>query len=149
VGQRLARVLVEHFLDVEDARRNSPDEYKRLLDIEKMENRCQKLSVRIQQLRTALEKPGNDAREDSDKQRKELATAKNQLNVVILKLYTARQQNQLIAVNRLEAEVNELRKLIQQRDANRKEIVTRRFDLLITPPNPRLRRAPPSVQWDW
>jgi len=145
-GRRLARELVEHFIDLEETRRSSPDEYVRLLEIEKLEARCLELSAQARKLRTALKTSGRG--EDPAKIRREITRLEAELRQLIDRVFTARQQNQLIAVNRLEAEVAELRKIIQQRDANRKDIVSRRFRQL-TGASARARRNTPAVQWDW
>ncbi len=146
-GRRLGRQLIEHFLDLEETRRSSPDEYARLLAIEKLEARCLELSTRTRQLRIAIEAAGRGG--DAKKARRELTLVEAELRKLIDQLFTARQQNQLIAVNRLEAEVAELRKIIQQRDANRKNIVARRFRQLTGGDSVQTRRPPPPVQWDW
>jgi len=122
-GKAYFRTLTEHFLEMEQLRAASPEEYERVVQIERMESRSRHLARRIQNLGRAL--GGRPA--DPAALAREREQAKAELRDLLQQTFVVAQQNQLIEVNRLEAEVRELRRLLEERDANQRLILEQRF----------------------
>ena len=104
------------------------DELARELAIDRLELEARRLSRRIGNLREAASaKDGADRR----RSRKELAAAQERLLALLREVFEVGQQNQLIEVNRLEAELRDMRRLLDEREANKDTIVRRRYRELV------------------
>jgi len=150
-AEEVARRLMEHFQDIDAVRRENPDEYRRLVNIEKMEARALVLGSQVRRLKQAWATAADRRQINEQIERRE-----RELRTVLDKIFVARQENQRIALNRLEAELRELRELIEQRAANKKEIISNRFRTLTgTAPGLSLLRpavdgkGKAKVNWDW
>ncbi len=142
---------IEHFLDIDAVRRDDPDEYRRLVAIEKMEARALVLGSQIRRLKQAWATAPDRAHINRQIEQRERT-----LKTLLEKIFTARQQNQKIALNRLEAELRQLRELIEQRAAVKQEIITRRFRTLTgtapglsLAPDPARTADPAKARLDW
>ena len=82
------------------------------------------LGRRIQELATAL---AEGKAEDPAAAKAAMAQARNELRDVLLRAFDASQQNQRIEVNRLEAELQAMRGLLDEREAKRDLILQQRF----------------------
>ena len=116
------RTLAEHFMELERVRRDNPEEYKRLLALEKLEYRARILGRQIQRLSADKDKSGGKVGTLLP-----LARARRELAELLTKCFETEQQNQQIEVNRLEAEVRELRRFLEERAANKEIILQQRF----------------------
>jgi len=150
-AKTLAKRLLEHYMELQRVRRRFPDEYKRLLQIEKMESECIALGRKIRRLRLEQKRAAGEERKRIEQ---ELAGAEKELRALLDRVFVARQQNQTIAVTRLEAELRELRALLKQREANRQDILANRFRQLAgsDEDGQRISRSPAAavpVEWDW
>ncbi len=114
--QLLARM--QHLLTIKKTR---PDEYERLLNMLALQNRCLSLSRKIRNQRRVLDQTGRNA------DNAQLSRSQEELRRVLADIFTATQQNQLIEINRLEAEVREMRRMIQQREVNKESLLESRF----------------------
>ena len=116
------RLMTEHFLKVYALRDTYPDDYERALQLERLESNARRLARTIRD-------SGADgqAADDQKPAEDELAEARKELRQNLEKSFRFSQQNQLIEVNRLEAEVRDLRRLLQEREANRALILQQRY----------------------
>lgn len=112
--------MTDRYLDLEELRQQNPEEYRRLVELEEFESQARDLGRRI----AALAKSSSDPQ---DVGYKSLLQTRQQLREVLEKCFERSQQNQLIELNRLEAEVRDLRALLQQRQGARELILQQRF----------------------
>jgi hypothetical protein len=128
-AEKQLRGLVERYLELRQTEEQSPDEYQRLLKIEKMTDEGRALGKRIQELQQALQADPPEAKPLQT----ELTVAQAELRQLVSRIFVAEHQNQQIEVNRLEAEVRELQRLLRQREANRSQIIQQRLYELTGP----------------
>lgn len=121
---RYAGRLATHFMELEDVRQRNQDEYERLLELEQLETGSRRLGRRIRKLEKLLTTDAGALRADAEVARQELLR-------VLSRIFAARQQNQLIEIHRLEAEVQQLRHLAEEREAQREHILEHRFRELV------------------
>lgn len=122
-GARAQAILVrmaDRYLEIEALREHSPDEYQRLVELEELESRARELGRRIAAL-------ARSARNPNDVGFKSLQETRQELRTVLEACFERSQQNHLIELNRLEAEVRDLRALLQQRQGARELILQQRF----------------------
>lgn len=118
------RRLADHFTMMERVKRRSPTEFSRLVALEQLESRSRVLGQRIQQL-TALVAEGSKS--DSAAAKKALATAREELQAALERSFDESQQNQRIELNRLDAELRAMRRLIDEREVKRDLILRQRY----------------------
>ena len=119
--------MADRYLELEELRAHSPDEYKRLVELEELESRARDLGRRVATLARSVRNPGDVGYQSLQETRQELRT-------VLEACFERSQQNHLIELNRLEAEVRDLRALLQQRQGARELILQQRFlDISGTP----------------
>jgi hypothetical protein len=116
-------LLADNFVTIDAVRAADPDEYERLLRQQKSESRVRDLSRQIQAL-SAHDDGGNPHRLLT-RQRLKL-----ELKQLLEQSFDEAQQRQLIEINRLEAEMRNLRRLADERAANRRLILGQRFYIL-------------------
>ncbi len=119
--------MADRYLELEELRGHSPDEYQRLVELEKLESRARDLGRRVAALARSVRNP-------DDVGYKSLQETRQELRTVLEACFERSQQNHLIELNRLEAEVRDLRALLQQRQGARELILQQRFlDISGTP----------------
>jgi len=118
------RRLADHFGRMEQVRRRNPTEFSRLVALEQLETRARMLGQRIQQLTEMAAERGVS---DTAMAKTALATAKEELRSALERSFEASQQNQRIELNRLEAELRAMRRLIDEREAKRDLILRQRY----------------------
>ena len=124
-AQEQLRWMARRFRDLERLRIRSPRDYEREVRIERLEGRSRSLGKTVRALtepEAEQTRRGRVATSDVDP-----AKTKRALKAVLQDAFTVVQQGQLIEVNRLEAELKELRRLLAEREANRQTILERRF----------------------
>ncbi len=122
-GGRAQAILVrmaDRYLELQEFRAHSPDEYKRLVELEELESRGRELGRRVATLARSVRGP-------DDVGYKSLQETRQELRTVLEACFERSQQNHLIELNRLEAEVRDLRALLQQRQGARELILQQRF----------------------
>jgi hypothetical protein len=112
--------MADRYLELEELRAHSPEEYARLVELEELESRARDLGRRIATLARSVRSP-------DDVGYKSLLEARRELRTVLEGCFERSQQNHLIELNRLEAEVRDLRALLQQRQGARELILQQRF----------------------
>ncbi len=112
--------MAERYLELEALREQSPEEYKRLVELEEYESQARELGRRV----AALARSSSDPKAVGHQS---LLDTQQQLRTVLEKCFELSQQNQLLELNRLEAEVRDLRALLQQRQGARELILQQRF----------------------
>ena len=115
--------LAQHFAKLEKIRLASREEYERMLQIERLESKIQRLGGRVQEVRRGLPNAGQN-RVDLEAVLNETS---RELRLALQQVFTATQQNELIEINRIEAEVKELRRLLEAREAKKDLILEHRF----------------------
>ena len=123
-AHRFASDMVERFAYLQSVKARNPDEYERLVAIEEMTARSLVLARRVREEGESPAEKGGAAEETGEAT---LDTPAAELTNLLERIFEARQQNQLIEINRLEAEVREMRRLLEQRQANKEMIVGRRY----------------------
>jgi hypothetical protein len=113
-------VMTERYLDLQAIRQRSEEEYKRMLELIELESSARELGRRV----TALTK---NASAPDEVGHKSLLETRKKLREVLEKCFELSQQNELIELNRLEAEVRDLRALLQQRQGARELILQQRY----------------------
>lgn len=103
----------------------SPEEYRRVVEIERLQYKARELGREIRRLSTLLRKGKAGKAEES-----RIPAAKRELAELLQTCFIQQQENQLIELNRMEAEVRELRQLLEMRQAHRTEIIEQRFSEL-------------------
>jgi hypothetical protein len=112
--------MAERYLDLQAIRQRSEEEYKRMLELVELESEARELGRRV----AALAKSSPAA---GDVGHKSLLETRKKLRKALEKCFELSQQNELIELNRLEAEVRDLRALLQQRQGARELILQQRF----------------------
>lgn len=112
--------MAERYVELEALREQSPEEYKRLVALEEYESQARELGRRI----AALARSSSDPKAVGHQS---LLDTQQQLRTVLEKCFELSQQDQLLELNRLEAEVRDLRALLQQRQGARELILQQRF----------------------
>lgn len=115
---------------IHEARQVHKSAEQHLLKIVHRQNECLERARRVRHLHRSLnlkESSRNDLKNRILSEEKQLLQALGELFISV-------QQHQLIEIQRLEAELTELRRLIQQRDANRESIIQAQFDELVGDP---------------
>jgi len=111
--------LVSRYARLAEIKDIRTDEHQRRSDILVLEGYSLSLARKIRNLKRVLRESGGKDRE----LRSQLARTETQLSEALEEVFVATQQNQSIEINRLAAELREMRRLLQQRDANRDHIV--------------------------
>jgi len=124
--------MARRFTELERLKGISQHEYERALKVERMEADSRRLGRRIRELTEALAS-GSSGRSQL---KAELEKAKRKLRSNLAETFTAVHQTQRIEINRLEAEVRELRRMLTEREASRELVIERRFADLTTQPKP-------------
>ena len=116
--------LADHFRKMERLRRRNPKEYARLVELEKLENRARMAGHRIKRLAALVAKSESA---DTATAKNALVAAKEELRTILEQAFDASQQNERIEINRLDAELRALRRLVDEREAKRDLILQQRF----------------------
>ena len=119
-SQALLLEMARHYLDLEELRQRSPEEYRRMLELEELESAARELGRRVTVLARSAATPGSVGHGT-------LLETRKALRIALEKCFERSQQNQLIELNRLEAEVRDLRALLEQRQGARELILQQRF----------------------
>jgi hypothetical protein len=112
--------LAEHYLRLDRVRERNPAEFERLMSLDLIESRARMLGRLILQFSSATD-------EDSAATRAALTRAKEELRGVLERAFDTTQQNQRIELNRLEAELRTMRRLLDERASKRDLIIRQRF----------------------
>ncbi len=136
--------LAEHYLRLDRVRERNPTEFDRLVALDLLESRARMLGRLVRQLSSV---PAEGASEDSAAAQAAVGRAKDELRGVLERAFEGTQQNQRIELNRLDAELRTMRRLLDERASKRDQILRQRFlelcgQELATPP------APPPVKND-
>ncbi len=116
--------LADHFQRLERVRQRSPTEFERLQNLDLLESRARMLGRLILQSNAALT---DGSAEDASAVRASMNRAKEELRSVLERAFDGTQQNQRIELNRLEAELRTMRRLLDERAAKRDLIIRQRF----------------------
>ncbi len=119
--------MIEKFLAIQRVKDVNPQEYQRLLTVQKLESKIRIISKEIQNLAVQLE--GKKATEEP-KLYWEMQQQKQHLQRLLNESFEESQQHQQIEINRLEAEMKMLKQRFQERSANREMILQERFRVL-------------------
>ena len=137
------RRLADHYQRIDRLRQRSPAEHERLVALDLLESRARMLGRLILQLGTAR---SDQAAEDAAGTRAAMSRAKDELRSVLERAFDGTQQNQRIELNRLEAELRTMRRLLDERASKRNLIIRQRFIELcgqeLPPPTPAPAPAP-------
>lgn len=117
-------LLADNFVAIDSVKDDDPEEYQRLLRQQLTESRLRELSRQIQLL---AEPEVGETSPHRPLLRQNLMLELKQL---LEQSFDEAQQRQLIEINRLEAEMRNLRRLADERAANRRLILGQRFYLL-------------------
>ena len=136
--------LAEHYLRLDRVRERNPTEFDRLLALDLLESRARMLGRLVRQLSSV---PAEGGGEDAAAAQAAAGRAKDELRGVLERAFEGTQQNQRIELNRLDAELRTMRRLLDERASKRDQILRQRFlelcgQELATPP------APPVVEND-
>jgi len=119
--------LATRFQELEALRLSRPDEFKRCVALEQLESACRRLARRVRYLERALAAgEGNRGAQEAA-----LKAAREDLRDALQRHFVGAQQNQLVELNRLEAEVRELRRMVEERQAS-KDAILERYYLQLT-----------------
>lgn len=119
--------LSDHFQEVDRLRGEDNTMYDRLVRQERQQCQVRGLSRDIQK----LSKPAKDETNTAAEERvAKLKAARLQLRNLLETAFDEAQQQQLIKINRLESEVQDLRRLATERSKNRMYILKERFRAL-------------------
>jgi hypothetical protein len=116
--------LAEHYVRLDRVRERNPAEYERLMSVDLLESRARMLGRLILQFSGATPE---GAAEDAAAAGAALARAKEELRGVLERAFESTQQNQRIELNRLDAELRTMRRLLDERASKRDQIVRQRF----------------------
>jgi uncharacterized small protein (DUF1192 family) len=119
--------MIDKYLSIERVKEVNPQEYQRLLKVQKMESRIRILSREIQLLADKF--AGKEATEEPELYW-ELQLRKQELRKLLEQSFEESQQHQQIEINRLETEMKMLKQRFQERSANRAMILLERFRVL-------------------
>jgi len=146
IQPELETVIKRYFL-LEHLRLQNLEEYRRELAIEQLECQSLRLADQLQRLEKRLAENTGDRQTDQA----QLDRTSAQLKELLPQIFAAKQENQLIEINRLEAEMREIRNQLELREANKADIVRNRYYVLTgedgySPalPLPGLRSSSPS-----
>lgn len=114
--------LAEHYVRLDRVRERNPAEFERLLALDLLESRARMLGRLILQLSGAPAE--GDAAKDSAAA---VGRAKDELRGVLERAFEGTQQNQRIELNRLDAELRTMRRLLDERASKRDQIIRQRF----------------------
>lgn len=116
--------LAEHYVRLDRVRERNPAEYERLMAVDLLESRARMLGRLILQLNGA---PAEGSAEDTAAAHAAVTRAKDELRGVLERAFDGTQQNQRIELNRLDAELRTMRRLLDERASKRDQIVRQRF----------------------
>lgn len=116
--------LAEHYVRLDRVRLRNPAEFERLMALDLIESRARMLGRLIMQLSGV---PTEGAAEDVVASRVALSRAKDELRGVLERAFDGTQQNQRIELNRLDAELRTMRRLLDERASKRDLIIRQRF----------------------
>ena len=116
--------LADHYQRLDRIRQRNPDEFERLMNLDLLESRARMLGRLILQNQNAL---NDGSAEDAAAVRAAMTRAKDELRGVLERAFDHTQQNQRIELNRLEAELRTMRRLLDERAAKRDLILRHRF----------------------
>lgn len=119
--------MIDKYLSIERIKDVNPQEYERLLSVQKLESRIRVLSREVQVLAGKFE--GKKATEEPGLYW-ELQLRKQELRQLLDESFEESQQYQQIEINRLETEMKMLKQRFQERSANREMILLERFRVL-------------------
>jgi hypothetical protein len=135
--------LADHYQRLERVRQRNQAEFERLETLDRLESKARMLGQLILQLTGAL---NDGSAEDAVATRSAADRAKEELRGVLERAFDGTQQNQRIELNRLEAELRTMRRLLDERDAKRDLIVRQRFIELCGQEMPAPPPAPPVAK---
>jgi len=117
-----ARDLVQHvfrvYIELRQLQTKNVAEFERVLSIRALEGKCRRLAAKIRQVRSQTPHALRDSPLQDDAAR---------LRRLQEEVFDSTQANQLIEVNRLETEVRELRRHLEERGRNKAAILETRF----------------------
>ena len=119
--------MIDKFLAIQRVKDVNPQEYQRLLAMQKLESQIRISSKDVQNLAEQLE--GKKATEEP-KLYWELQQQKQELMRLLKESFEESQQHQQIEIRRLEAEMTMLKQRFQERSANQEMILQERFRVL-------------------
>ena len=119
--------LADHFQEVDKLRGEDNALYDRMVRQEKRQCDVRKLSREIQRL---AKTPKNEPKNVAEQRLAQLKESRLKLRNLLEQAFDEAQQQQLIQINQLEAEVRKLRRLATNRSKNRKYVLQERFRTL-------------------
>lgn len=131
-ARALARDLAQNFLRIQQAIEVSPAEHTRLVRIERLKNDSHVLARRIGQ----IHQPENAAADDRKRADARQRRLQKQLVDLLGTIFTANTQNQQVEINRLQAELDEMKRLLKQREASRELVIRGDYLELVGEPCP-------------
>ncbi|NLF19568.1 MAG: hypothetical protein GX595_20250 [Lentisphaerae bacterium] len=134
--------LADHYQRLDRIRERNPDEFERLLNLDLLESRARMLGRLVLQSQAAL---NDGTADDAAAVRAAMTRAKEELRGVLERAFDNTQQNQRIELNRLEAELRTMRRLLDERAAKRDLIIRQRFIELCGQEMPAAATAPPAA----
>lgn len=114
----LVRYVFSLYIELRQLQTENVAEFERVLSIRALEGKCRRLAAKIRQAGSQTPQALRDSPLKDDAER---------LKRLQEKVFDSTQANQLIEVNRLEAEVRELRRHLEERGRNRAAILETRF----------------------
>lgn len=126
--------LAEHFLQLEEVRRSDRAEYERLLEYERLQRQIRLLSREVQRLLALggeLLSPETEAARQAN-----LAQAQRTLRELLERAFDESLRQQLHEIDRLQDEVDALRRLVGERRMNRQQTLARQYRKLTGQPLP-------------
>lgn len=122
------RRLAAHFRKLEEVRQSDMAEYTRLLEYEKLQRQVRLLSREIQRLLALREELLSQETESA--RLANLAQARHDLKILLERAFDESLRQQYYEIDKLEAEITELRKLADERKGNRQQTLKQRYRLL-------------------
>jgi hypothetical protein len=116
--------LAEHYVRLDRVRERNPAEFERLMSLDLLESRARMLGKLILQFSSAT---AEGASADPAVASAALSRAKDELRGVLERAFDSTQQNQRIELNRLDAELRTMRRLLDERASKRDLIIRQRF----------------------
>lgn len=123
-GQYLLR-LAEHFLRLEDVRRSDLAEYERLLEYERLQRQIRQSSRDVQRLLALGNEPLSPEAEAA--RLASLEQAQRSLRELLERAFDESLRQQTHEIERLQAEVDGLRRLVEERRMNRQQTLSRQY----------------------
>ena len=133
-ARETARCLAGNFLRIQQAKEVNPAEHARLLRIEKLKDHSHVVARRISQT-----PPGGNAGAAEDKlaaTRHRRLQLQKQLVNLLQNIFAANTQNQQVEINRLQAELDEMRRVLAKREESRELIIRGSYLELVGAPCP-------------